>query len=77
MEREGKTVFCAPPFPREIPGVPRERNLMGVSFAVAHISAHLARRWHEHTPPHDWERVLSHDLFGDHRLMAAPQLLEH
>ncbi|MBT9333243.1 subtilisin-like serine protease QhpE [Paracidobacterium acidisoli] len=42
-EREGKRVFCASPFPREIPGVPREQNLQGVSFAVAHISAHLAR----------------------------------
>ncbi len=43
-EREGKLVFSASPYPREIPGVQRERNLNGVSFAVAHISAHLARR---------------------------------
>jgi Subtilase family len=33
------------PYPREIEGVPRERNLQGVSFAVAHISAQIARRW--------------------------------
>lgn len=38
----GKKVFTAPPFPRDIPGVPRERNLNGVSFAVARISARIA-----------------------------------
>jgi hypothetical protein len=43
-EREGELVFSAPPYPREIPRVRRERNLQGVSFAVAHISAYLARR---------------------------------
>lgn len=41
-ERYGKTVFTAPPFPRDIPGVPRERNLKGVSFAVARVSARIA-----------------------------------
>ena len=38
----GKKIFTAPPFPRGIPGVPRERNLSGVSFAVARISARIA-----------------------------------
>ncbi len=38
----GKKIFTAPPFPRDIPGVPRERNLRGVSFAVARISARIA-----------------------------------
>jgi subtilisin family serine protease len=41
-ERFGKTVYTAPPFPRDIPGVPRERNLKGVSFAVARVSARIA-----------------------------------
>jgi subtilisin family serine protease len=41
-ERFGKTVYAAPPFPRDIPGVPRDRNLKGVSFAVARISARIA-----------------------------------
>ena len=41
-ERFGKTVYTAPPFPRDIPGVPRERNLTGVSFAVARVSARIA-----------------------------------
>jgi subtilisin family serine protease len=40
--RYGKTVYTAPPFPRDIPGVPRERNLKGVSFAVARVSARIA-----------------------------------
>jgi hypothetical protein len=35
--------FTAAPFPRPIPGVPRERNLSGVSFAVANVSGFLAR----------------------------------
>jgi subtilisin family serine protease len=41
-ERDGKLVYSAPPYPRDIPGVPRERNLTGVSFAVARVSARLA-----------------------------------
>jgi hypothetical protein len=43
--RDGKQIFTACPFPREISGVPRERNLHGVSFAVAHVTATLARVW--------------------------------
>jgi len=35
--------FAAAPYPRSIPGVQRERNLSGVSFAVANVSAFLAR----------------------------------
>ena len=31
------------PYPRDIPGVPRERNLSGVSFAVANASGFVAR----------------------------------
>jgi subtilisin family serine protease len=44
-QRGGKLVFCASPFPRSIPGVPRERNLQGISFAVARLAGFLARRW--------------------------------
>jgi subtilisin family serine protease len=33
----------ASPFPRPIPGVPPERNLAGVSFAVANVTGFLAR----------------------------------
>ena len=35
--------LAAAPYPRPIPGVPRERNLSGVSFAVANVSGFLAR----------------------------------
>jgi subtilisin family serine protease len=56
--RNGKTVFTASPFPREIPGVPRERNLHGVSFAVANVTATLARFWKPETVVQDWESVL-------------------
>jgi hypothetical protein len=38
-----ETVFRATGYPRPIPGVPRERNLSGISFAVANVSGFLAR----------------------------------
>jgi hypothetical protein len=42
VNRYGKAVHTAPPYPRDIPGVPRERNLKGVSFSVARVSARIA-----------------------------------
>jgi len=36
-------VFIASPYPREIPGVPRELNMSGISFAVANMAAFVAR----------------------------------
>ncbi|MDB4875618.1 MAG: hypothetical protein JWM41_2064 [Gemmatimonadetes bacterium] len=36
-------IFHASPYPRPIPGVPVERNLAGVSFAVANVTGFLAR----------------------------------
>ena len=39
----GGGVVGAAPYPRPIPGVPRERNLSGISFAVANASGMLAR----------------------------------
>jgi hypothetical protein len=38
---------AACPYPLDIPGIPRERNLRGVSFAVAHVTAQVARIWRE------------------------------
>ena len=35
--------YTAAPFPRPIPGVARENNLSGVSFAVANVTGFLAR----------------------------------
>ena len=47
LEREELEIdergFIAAPYPRPIPGVPKERNLSGVSFAVANVSGFLAR----------------------------------
>ena len=36
-------VFIASAYPRDIPGVPRERNLNGISFAVANMTGFVAR----------------------------------
>ncbi len=36
-------VFTASAYPREIPGVPREHNLHGISFAVANMTGFVAR----------------------------------
>jgi subtilisin family serine protease len=43
--------FIAAPYPRPIPGVPKERNLQGVSFAVANVSGFLARLLQEREGP--------------------------
>ena len=44
LERPGDLpAYIASPFPRPIPNVPRERNLSGVSFAVANVTGFLAR----------------------------------
>jgi hypothetical protein len=40
--RNGNTVCGASGFPRDIPGVPKERNLQGISFAVANVTGFLA-----------------------------------
>jgi subtilisin family serine protease len=40
---DGVTVFYASGFAREIPGVPPERNLHGISLAVANMTGLLAR----------------------------------
>ncbi len=53
-DAEGSVHFAACPFPLDIAGVPRERNLRGVSFAVAHVSAQIARMWPEVQSPVDW-----------------------
>jgi subtilisin family serine protease len=40
---DGRVLCLASPDPRPIPGVPPERNLSGISFAVANVSGFLAR----------------------------------
>jgi hypothetical protein len=41
-EADGRLLLVAAPYPRPIPGVPKERNLNGISFAVANASGCLA-----------------------------------
>jgi len=41
---DGRQVYAASGFPRPIPGVPPERNLKGISFAVANVTGILGRR---------------------------------
>ena len=40
---DGRAVFRASGYPRGIPGVPPERNLNGISFAVANMTGFVAR----------------------------------
>lgn len=40
--RRRNGIFLASPYPRPIPGVPPERNLHGVSFAVANMTGFVA-----------------------------------
>ena len=44
---DGVLVFRASGFPRPIDGVPPERNLNGISFAVANMTGVIARRWQD------------------------------
>lgn len=43
QEQDGRLVVEASGYPREIPGVPPDKNLKGISFAVANVSGFLAR----------------------------------
>jgi subtilisin family serine protease len=47
--RDGRTLFAAAGYPRDIPGVPPQRNLQGISFAVANVTGFLAA---QRTPCH-------------------------
>jgi subtilisin family serine protease len=40
---QGRTIVAASGYPRDIPNLPRERNLKGISFAVANVSGFVAR----------------------------------
>jgi subtilisin family serine protease len=40
---DGRTLYHASGYPRPIPNVPPERNLKGISFAVANVTGLLAR----------------------------------
>lgn len=64
----GKRVFTACPFPRDIPGVPRDRNLQGASFAVAHTTATLSSLSEALTRGTDWEQFLADHLQAQARV---------
>ena len=53
---DGDVVFLASAYPRDIPGVPRERNLKGISFAVANMTGFVARAC-EHSPDASVEEI--------------------
>jgi subtilisin family serine protease len=58
VSENGRPIIAASGYPRDIPGVPRERNLKGISFAVANATGFVARAL-EATPDADVA-----DLFG-------------
>jgi subtilisin family serine protease len=55
---DGATVFRASGYPREIPGVPPERNLNGISFAVANMTGFVARALNG-SPERSLENIVS------------------
>lgn len=57
-DESGSFLFRASPYPRPIPSVPKERNLSGVSFAVANVSGFLARLLETRTDVRGLEDVI-------------------
>jgi len=53
----GRSLLTTSPYPRDIPGVPRERNLSGISFAVANATGFVVRA-REAVPGSDLARVV-------------------
>lgn len=43
IQRGGRPIVAASGYPRDIPDVPRERNVKGISFAVANATGFIAR----------------------------------
>jgi subtilisin family serine protease len=46
-ETPAGAVYFTSGYPRSLPGLPRERNLHGISFAVANMTGFVARAWEE------------------------------
>lgn len=61
--RQGVRVLAASGYPRPIPGVPVERNLRGISFAVANATGALAARMRHASPALDASGAVA--LFHD------------
>ena len=64
--------IAACPYPLDIPGVPRERNIHGVSFAVAHVTARIANLWHASGASSHWLTQLA----GDTAALTVSQSIE-
>ena len=43
VESDGRRIVVASAYPRDIPNLPRDRNLKGISFAVANVTGFVAR----------------------------------
>jgi hypothetical protein len=56
---DGAVLWGASGLPRPIPGVPPERNLRGISFAVANVTGFLARALEERPDVTTAEGILS------------------
>lgn len=67
VARDGGPVLRAAPYPRPIPGVPLDRNLNGISFAVANVTGVLAQLLGDAPDVHLAEHVIA--LVG-----GAPQV---
>jgi subtilisin family serine protease len=48
VAKDGRIIFGASGYPRDLPGVSRERNLKGISFAVANMTGFAARALEAH-----------------------------
>lgn len=57
--RDARPIITACPWAREIPNVPRDRNLHGISFAVAHVTATLAQLAADSAAAPDWNSLLT------------------
>ncbi len=57
-DSRGNLAFGASGYPRSIPGVPPEHNLKGISFAVANMTAFLARALEEHPEASSFDDAL-------------------
>ena len=56
---QARALIAASPYPRPIPGVPPERNLNGISFAVANATGMLARALEGREGPLDAEGAVT------------------
>jgi hypothetical protein len=63
VETAESLALMASGYPRPIPGIPNERNLQGISFAVANMSGFAARALEglpDHSPAALWRALIDH-----------------